>query len=231
MDRNDPGSGCVGGAFGQMTPNERHPEREQCVFTASEVPEACGIGYGSRAAWVRGDKRAPNPEQKRRFENGSHGEHAAATTYRDHLLEEGYTLSGEVFVSRETKLGTFGASPDGIVYVDGAYSFDVRAVEYKCIDGCGSDREMAPIKANHVLQLATQVYTMQGPHEGHLLYYQSNGRYVCYRISVTSEQYEQLVFPWLEEALRMRREQSTTDMPRGEAQRRREAVVKNFLAI
>ena len=213
-----------------MEPNERHPERAQCVFTASSVPEACGIGYGARGAWARGERSQPDAARRRRLENGSHGEFSAAGTYRKHLVDKhNEQLDGEEFRMRYTELGDIGASPDGVVR-GAPVAFNVRLVEYKCIDGCGEDRALAPLRANHVLQLATQLY-VYGLRDGHLFYYRSSGEYVCYWVRVKgAEHYEGVVFPWLREALAVRADPAQK-MPPGEAQRRRETVVREFLIV
>lgn len=214
-----------------MNPNERHPERVDCVITASEVPEACGIGYGSRGAWARGEKRVEDEVQKRRLENGQHGEHAAAVTYREHCCNVYEELLPEFFSWVDTVLGKIGATPDGVVRIAGIGTA-LRLVEYKCIDGCGEDRLLAPLRANHVLQLATQLYVC-GFDVGHLFYYRSSGEYVCYSVKINSPaHYEQIVFPWLKEAFAMKDHTAPLEnFPRGEAQRRRETVVREFLIV
>jgi hypothetical protein len=217
-----------------MNPDERHPERAKCVITASTVPEACGIGYDSRAAWVRGDKYTVDSVMARLLANGTHGEHAAAVTYAEHLInEDSEYLDDEEFYCRASPVGAFGATPDGIVRIKGT-AMPLRLVEYKCIDGCGEDRAIAPLKANHVLQLASQLYVW-GLKNGHLMYYRSNGEYVVYNVVIGNDtHYEEVVMPWLNEAFAMKAKHLGAPIPemaRGEARCRREIVVGEFLDI
>jgi hypothetical protein len=80
------------------------------------------------------------------------------------------------------------------------------------------------VKANHVLQLATQLYVV-GVHEGHLLYYHTDGRYKVYAVRCTPDAYESVVLPWLHEAIVQR----AGRMPPGVAGERRLAVASAFL--
>lgn len=215
--------------------------RSRCTFTASEVPEACGIGYGSRAEWYRnyteGRPRVFTPLGNAVMLNGTIVEPLAKYTYIEALVDEEESVDDEPFWWRRVTLNdtqrsimkelhmqdaplTIGASPDLVVIEKKI------CVEIKCVDARYEENAFK-ISPNHILQLATQLYVTNS-REGHLFYYRSlDSRWVCYRITLSSPQvYEELVFPWLDEALQC----GNKPMQRGERDRRIEAVASTFLS-
>jgi len=195
--------------------------RSRCDFTASEVPEACGIGYGSRAEWYRnyteGRPRVFTPLGNAVMLNGTIVEPLAKYTYIEALVDEEESIEDEPFWRRTAAQFTIGASPDLVV--------NDRCVEIKCVDARYEENAFK-ISPNHILQLATQLYCTQ-KNEGHLFYYRSlDSRWICYRIQLDSPSvYEELVFPWLDEALHC----GNKPMQRGERDKRIEAVARTFL--
>lgn len=220
--------------------------RSRCTFTASEVPEACGIGYSSRAEWHRnyteGRARVFTALGNAVMLNGTIVEPLAKYTYIEALVddEDKEHVEDEPFWWRRVTLNdtqrsimeelhmqkaplTIGASPD-LVVVHG--NEEKICVEIKCVDARYEENAFK-ISPNHVLQSATQLYVTNS-REGHLFYYRSlDSRWVCYRITLQSpEVYEALVFPWLDEALRC----GSKPMQRGERDKRIEAVARTFLS-
>lgn len=198
--------------------------RSRCTFTASEVPEACGIGYSSRAEWHRnyteGRARVFTALGNAVMLNGTIVEPLAKYTYIEALVddEDKEYIEDEPFWRRTAAQFTIGASPDLVV--------KDRCVEIKVTDA-RDEQNAFKISPNHILQSATQLYCTD-LREGHLFYYRSlDSRWVCYRITLQSpEVYEALVFPWLDEALRC----GSKPMQRGERDRRIEAVAHTFLS-
>lgn len=196
--------------------------RAECLFTASDVPEACGIGYQSRAQWckrrlLRQPQPPPSEREREILLNGHVVEPLAKWTYLeafdlswDDVLDEPFYHRGKVI----------GASPDLVVI-----SEPRRCVEFKCVDYRQREPVFQP-SANHVLQLATQLY-VTGLSEGHLFYYRStDSNWVCYGVSLPRpELYEELVFPWLNEALNCESSKRVSD-----AAKRAQAVMDAFLS-
>jgi len=197
--------------------------RAECDFTASDVPEACGIGYQSRAAWARGEKGAPSDFLQRKLDDGKNAEGPAAGTYAEHLLGKDEYMTREVFMARKVDNFLIGATMDGVV----GSSEDVspapkRVVELKYT----AAREP---KANHVLQCATQVWVAKVP-LGHLFYYQSDGSYICWEVRASEVDYECVVLPWLEEAAALPKGVPHARMKPGEREFREKLVLGTFLS-
>lgn len=198
--------------------------RAECDFTASDVPEACGIGYNSRAAWARGEKAAPSDFLQRKLDDGKNAEGPAAGTYAEHLLAADEYMTREVFMARRAPNGlTIGATTDALI---GSSAFvspvPLRVLEIKYT----AAREP---KANHVLQCATQVWVARMP-LGHLFYYQSDGSYICWEVRASEADYECVVLPWLEEAAAMPKGLPHARMKPGEREFREKAVLGTFLS-
>lgn len=197
--------------------------RAECDFTASDVPEACGIGYQSRAAWARGEKGAPSDFLQRKLDDGKNAEGPAAGTYAEHLLGKDEYMTREVFMARKVDNFLIGATMDGVV----GSSADVspapkRVVELKYT----AAREP---KANHVLQCATQVWVARVP-LGHLFYYQADGSYICWEVRCREVDFECVVLPWLDEAYLLPKELPPARMKPGEREFREKAVLGTFLS-
>lgn len=203
--------------------------RAECDFTASDVPEACGIGYNSRAAWAKNEKPTPSEFLQRKLDDGKNAEGPAAGTYAEHLLAEDEYMTREVFMARNAGRAlidfTIGATTDALVGGSADVSpAPLRVVEMKYT----AAREP---KANHVLQCATQVWVARVP-LGHLFYYQADGSYICWEVRCSDEDYARVVLPWLDEAHLMRgsRDPVRTRMLPGEKERREKLVFGTFLA-
>jgi hypothetical protein len=204
--------------------------RAECDFTASDVPEACGIGYNSRAAWARGERPVPSGFLQRKLDDGKNAEGPAAGTYAEHLLAEDEYMTREVFVARKVDI------PDGTGFTIGATT---DALVGSAADISPSPRRVVEMKytaarepkANHVLQCATQVWVARVP-LGHLFYYQSDGSYICWEVRCSDEDYTRVVLPWLDEARLMRGSQDPlrARMLPGERTRREKLVFETFLA-
>lgn len=197
--------------------------RAECDFTASDVPEACGIGYQSRAAWARGEKAAPNEFLQRKLDDGKNAEGPAAGTYAEHLLSSDEYMTREVFMARKVDNFLIGATMDGVVGSSADVSpAPLRVVELKYTTA----REP---KASHVLQCATQVWVARVP-LGHLFYYQSDGSYICWEVRCSEADYARVVLPWLDEAYLIKKKGLAARMKPGEREFREKAVLGTFLS-
>lgn len=221
----------------QLSP-EWHLWRSACDITASEAHEACGLSSEtSRQRWVTNragitPRAPPNELGRLMMERGKLDQPWAEDCYAEHMLErEDEALLPEwhfrrAVCSGEHQVYYLGATPDAIV-CDKQTRKPLRLLEIKTAQTVGDDDVTESPKPAHVLQTVIQLYCT-GMQHAHLFYYRrSSGRYRCFNIRSSDQEFMRVVWPWLAEVLNC--DGDIGRMPNGERERRERELICNFV--